>query len=78
MWPIASFRGDTKVDRYRGMADLAGLATGSTRSRMTRSRHWYPSLTHRSKAAAPISISGAVSSRANGHRLLCDSDGCPK
>ncbi|MGB5184629.1 MAG: hypothetical protein WBO12_20900, partial [Xanthobacteraceae bacterium] len=38
-WPIASFRQDAEFDRYRGIADMARLAVGSTRSRMTHSGH---------------------------------------
>ena len=30
-----SFRCGAEFDRYRGIADMAGLAAGSTRSRMT-------------------------------------------
>jgi hypothetical protein len=36
-WPIATFRFATEFDRYRGMADMAGLGAGSSRSRMTQS-----------------------------------------
>jgi hypothetical protein len=32
-WHIASFRCDAEFGRYRGKADMAGLAAGSTRSR---------------------------------------------
>ena len=38
-WPIASFRQDAEFGRYRGIADMARLAVGSTRSRMTQSGH---------------------------------------
>jgi hypothetical protein len=34
-WPIATFRFATEFDRYRGIADMAGLGAGSSRSRMT-------------------------------------------
>jgi len=34
-WHIASFRCDAEFDRYRGIADMAGPTTGSTRQRMT-------------------------------------------
>src|SRR5215469_15022858 len=34
-WPIASFRGDAKVDRYRGIADHARTCRWLSRSRMT-------------------------------------------
>ena len=36
-WPIASFRGDAKVDRYRGIADHARTCRWLSRSRMTHS-----------------------------------------
>jgi hypothetical protein len=35
LWPIASFRCATEFGRYRGIADMAGLAAGSTQSRIT-------------------------------------------
>ena len=35
IWHIASFRCDAEFDRYRGIADMAGPTTGSTRQRMT-------------------------------------------
>jgi hypothetical protein len=35
-WPIATFRFTAEFDRYRGIADMAGLAGGLTPSRMTR------------------------------------------
>jgi hypothetical protein len=38
-WPIATFRFATEFDRYRGIADMAGLGAGSSRSRMTHSGH---------------------------------------
>jgi hypothetical protein len=38
-WPIATFRFATEFDRYRGIADMAGLGAGSSRSRMTQQRH---------------------------------------
>src|ERR1700757_4343361 len=38
-WPIATFRFATEFDRYRGIADMAGLGAGSSRSRMTHRRH---------------------------------------
>jgi hypothetical protein len=37
LWPVASFRQDAEFGRYRGIADMARLAVGSTRSRMTQS-----------------------------------------
>ena len=39
LWHIGSFRCVAEFDRYRGIADMAGLAGGPTRSRMTQSRH---------------------------------------
>src|ERR1700747_3315150 len=36
-WPIASFRCGPEFDRYRGIADMAGLAGDPIPSRMTRS-----------------------------------------
>jgi hypothetical protein len=37
--PIASFRHDAEFGRYRGIADMAGLAGSPPPSRMTPSRH---------------------------------------
>jgi hypothetical protein len=41
-WHIASLQCDAEFGRYRGTADMAGLAAGSTRSRMTHSSHSPP------------------------------------
>jgi hypothetical protein len=35
LWPIASFRCGAEFDRYRGIADMAGLAGDPIPSRMT-------------------------------------------
>jgi hypothetical protein len=37
-WPIASFRCGPEFDRYRGIADMAGLAGDPIPSRMVESR----------------------------------------
>jgi hypothetical protein len=37
---IASFRCATEFGRHRGIADMAGLAAGLPRSRMTRNGQW--------------------------------------
>ena len=37
-WHIASFRCAAEFGRYRGIADMAGLAAGLTRPRMTQMR----------------------------------------
>jgi len=39
-WPFATFRGAEEFGRYRARADIAGLAAGSTRSRMTLNVIW--------------------------------------
>jgi hypothetical protein len=36
---ITSFSYDAEFGRYRGTADMAGLAAGPTRSRLTQLRH---------------------------------------
>jgi len=38
-WHIASFRRDAEFGRYRGIADMAGLAGGPTPARMTPNGH---------------------------------------
>jgi hypothetical protein len=38
--PIATFPCAANSGRHRGIADMAGLVAGSTRSRMTHFRHW--------------------------------------
>ena len=40
-WHIASFRCAAEFGRYRGIADMAGVATGSSPSRMTRSGYTF-------------------------------------
>jgi len=41
-WHIASFRCVAEFDRYRGIADMAGLEAGSTRSQKTPNGHPWP------------------------------------
>jgi hypothetical protein len=41
-WPVATCGPRTIVGRYRGIADIARLAVGSTRTRMTQSGHAQP------------------------------------